>query len=118
RAIVADSPLLLSSWAYNASLIWPDVEPARAFDLLSNGIERLNTTDSDETQETEDVTFNLLAWDDPVLTRIAQDIANQWSQYGLEIVVESQPEDMYKQRLIDADFDMAIVELPLHADPD
>lgn len=118
RAIVADSPLLFTSWAYDANLNWPSTDSSRALELLSNAMERLSTQADDSTEEAVTFDFTILTWDDPTITRIAQEIATQWSQYGLNITVESLDAESYQQRLNAGEFDIAIAELPLGADPD
>lgn len=117
RAVVADSPLLFTSWAYDSSLQWPTTDPARTRELLENAMQR-NSVNAEGTEEPFSFDFNILTMDDPNITRIAEEIAAQWSQYGLTITVEAVDKDTYQQRLENAEFDMAIVELGLGADPD
>jgi peptide/nickel transport system substrate-binding protein len=116
RAIVAESPLLFASWAYEQGLQWPATDPARALDLLRTVIQRFEN--SEATEEATPYNFSILTNDDPTNNRIAQEIATQWSQYGLSVTVESVDEATYRQRLEDAEFDTVIVELPLGTDPD
>jgi peptide/nickel transport system substrate-binding protein len=117
RAVVADSPLLFTSWAYDNSLQYPPADPARANEMIANAMQR-GSTNGEGTEEPVSFDFSILTIDDPQITRIAEEIAAQWSQLGLTITVESVDDAAYQQRLENAEFDMAIVELPLGADPD
>ena len=120
RAILANSPLLLNSWAYFGGLTPPitNVEAARsAMDTFLS--QRNASAGADEEENIEDPTrFALLVTDDAGLRAFAQEIATQWQQIGLEITVEAVPEAQLLERLATGEFDTAIVELALGADPD
>jgi peptide/nickel transport system substrate-binding protein len=117
RAVVADSPLRFRSWAYANDLQYPSADPARASEMITNAMQR-GSTNAEGTEEPVSFDFSILTVDDPHITRIAEEIAAQWSQLGLTITVEAVDDAAYQQRLENAEFDMAIVELPLGADPD
>ncbi|MBC8171890.1 MAG: hypothetical protein H7X77_09460, partial [Anaerolineae bacterium] len=70
-------------------------------------------------------TFSILTWDNPGVTGVAQEIASQWTLINpetgtplLNISVESVPYEQYIARIDSGTFQVAIVELPLSADPD
>lgn len=113
QAIVADSPLLFTSWAYDASLQWPATDLARASELLDSANIQLP-----EEQELASYSFNILVPEQPTLVRLAQEIATQWSQLPITVTVEAVSPQEHQQRLDEGAFDAAIVELPLGADPD
>lgn len=117
QAVVADSPLLLNTWAY-AALEWPEPDPLQAFSQLSTA--NIRTPAIAATEGDPDVfhRFNLLVRDEPALIGLAQEIAAQWQVIGLDVTVEFEPPDVYQARLQSGDFDTAIVELPLGTDPD
>jgi peptide/nickel transport system substrate-binding protein len=117
RAVVADSPLLFNSWAYDGSLQYPATDPTRARGLIETATQR-QSTDAESTEETVSFDFSILTLDDPLITRMAQEIATQWSQYGITVTVEAVDAETYQQRLTDGEFDAAIVELHLGVDPD
>lgn len=115
RAIIADSPLHPDSWAYNSTYSYPEPDPARAFDLFENA----TITVSEDTDLGDFLyRFSILTPDNPDLVAIAQNIAAQWGQYNLDVTVEAVSSEVYQERLITGDFDTAIVEYVLGADPD
>ncbi|MFO7323354.1 MAG: ABC transporter substrate-binding protein [Chloroflexota bacterium] len=145
EAVRADSPILPGSWAFKPDLPWPPHDPEQARRLLATAYERAQEQASTnaETAATEaapeatseataEVTaeasrntsalfsFEILAPDDPALVRMVQEIATQWSQYGLDVSVVSEDRETYQTRLETGDFDAALVELSLgdSADPD
>lgn len=138
EAVRADSPIMPGSWAYLADLAWPPHNPAEARELLARAYERARENAPEATPEAE-VTdnpeateaaptppsntlfdFEILAPDDPALAQMAQEIATQWSQYGLGVTVTTADEATFQSRLEAGDFDAALVELSLgdSADPD
>ncbi|MCA9915488.1 MAG: hypothetical protein KC496_19175, partial [Anaerolineae bacterium] len=93
---------------------------ARARELLENA--NIYTDDNEATEEASPsaflYSFSILTVDQPEITRIAQEIATQWSQLGLDVTVESLPFADYQMRIEAGEFQAAIVELPLSIDPD
>jgi peptide/nickel transport system substrate-binding protein len=122
QAIVADSPILPNSWAYTPDLAYPTTDSPQALDLMLNSNIRTNTISPEATVEPQDVTeifaFSILVLDDPALVALAREIATQWSQLRLTVTVEAVDDTTYQTRLNNGEFDTAIVELPLSADPD
>lgn len=115
QAVIADSPIMPNSWAYFAGLRYPEVNPGDALNLL----EGANIiTPSIEAEAGNLHQIRLIVRDQPALIDLANQIAIQWSQLRLEVRVEPLSVDAFAQRLADADFEAAIVELPLGADPD
>lgn len=143
--VLANSPLMPGSWAYDAELPWPSYDQNYARNLLGQAaarIERQNST-GEETPSTTDsgqiapgalptatptatpiptnlFEFAILTPDDPQLVALAQEIAHQWSQLGLAVTVDAVNAETYRQRLNDGQFDTAIAEYALgdSADPD
>ncbi|MFQ3568764.1 MAG: ABC transporter substrate-binding protein, partial [Aggregatilineales bacterium] len=115
QAVIADSPIMPNSWAYFAGLRYPEVNPGDALNLL----EGANITTPSIEAETGNLhQIRLIVRDQPALVDLANQIAIQWSQLRLEVRVEPLSADDFAQRLADANFEAAIVELPLGADPD
>ncbi len=115
QAIAADSPLLPNSWGY-VNLPYPPVSVPEALGLLENA-----NIVTPQKANGEDVYYAfsiLVPADDPSLARIAQEIATQWSQLRLRVTVETAAPEVFAQRIADGAFRVAIVELPLNADPD
>ncbi len=115
RAIVADSPLRPDSWAYNSAFSYPQPDPVRALELLDNAsILVPEDTDLGDFR----FRFSILTEDVPEKVALAQNIANQWSQFNLDVTIEAVASDVYQERLESGDFDTAIVDYVLGADPD
>jgi len=130
RAIVADGPLLPTSWAYTP-LTPPQVDLTVAQQLIDSANIRRGSRPIEATDEEGDplptptpdpdealYRFDILVKDEPALVTIAQDIANQWSRLGLIVNVEAVPADRHQQRVEEGDFDAAVISLPLTSDPD
>jgi peptide/nickel transport system substrate-binding protein len=126
-AIRADSPLFPGSWAYTGDLPWPTPDASAARALLENV--RPQQTPTPNPEATAEATaeasggayrFNILVPHEPALVSLAQEIAAQWSQLGIQVAVEPAAPEQYQARLDSGDFGAAIVELSLgdSADPD
>lgn len=122
QAVVADSPLLPNSWAYDSTLAYPTTDPIQALQLLLSANIRTPNVNPDEGKSAENATeiyaFSILTPEIPALVGLAREIATQWSQLRLTVTVESIPLADYQARLEAGDFQVAIVELDLTADPD
>ncbi|MCI0348285.1 MAG: ABC transporter substrate-binding protein, partial [Acidobacteriales bacterium] len=124
-AVEANSPILPGSWAFMSDPPWPPYDPTVARQLLETARIR-SGDDSSDTEATAEPTANtlfsfaILAPNDPALVNMAGEIAAQWSQYNLDVSVESADFNSYQTRLESGDFDAALVELSLgdSADPD
>lgn len=114
QAVPADSPLLPNSWAYVSDL-WPEPNPSRALELFDNANIRL--PEGTELGDTR-FRFSILTVDNPAISKLAQDMAAQWSQFNLDISIRSVSGDIYREHIKTGDFQVAIIELPLGADPD
>lgn len=114
QAVVADSPLLPNSWAYLGGL-WPEPNPDRAKELFDNA--NIHIPDGTDFGNAR-FRFSILTVDNPEIKKLAQEIAAQWSTFNLDVSVESVGKDAYWERIKSGDFQAAIIELPLGADPD
>lgn len=136
-AIVAEGPLSPTSWAYLPDLVWPGVDMAQAQSLIENISMLRQQPEAPATEEGEAAPeataetpqsegepsgpiyeFTILVPENEALVAIATNYAQQWGAINLQVNVESAPAETYQQRLDAGDFDAAIVELPLNADPD
>lgn len=142
-AVRADSPIHPNSWAYTTDLPWPppDAEATRALlqpvaeeaeiratqiaaDAASAGNgegEGEGEAPSPPPPPTDAILeFSILVPDVDALRNVAQEMANQWGQYSINVRVEAVDTNTYRERLASGDFDAAIVELSLgqSADPD
>lgn len=129
QAIPADSVLLpTNSWAYLGQG-QPAIDVSQARDILENiNLRPVTLPEEGETDaesvEGEEITledlksFSLLVPQKPAVEQIAQEVVAQWSQIGLTVTIEAVSRDEFEQRLLDGNFDTAIVELAMGADPD
>jgi peptide/nickel transport system substrate-binding protein len=121
-AVPADNPLMPGSWAYAADIGVPgqNVDEARRLLEQANLPEANTTEDATEEAAGDALQFGILTPDDPALVNIAEAIANQWAQIGVQANVETLEPAAYRERLNSGDFDTALVELSLgnSADPD
>lgn len=137
RAIAANSPLLPGAWAY-LEVPYPNTDLLSAIDQLrrsnivrpnaaaptpEEGATPLPAPTLDPTQPL--YSFRILVWDDPLIVSMAQEIATQWTLRDpgtgvntLNVTLDAVPLALYQTRLENGEFDAAIVELPLQADPD
>lgn len=120
-AVRLDGPLPPGTWAtvplnMGAAYPWPESEPDVARDLLTRAGARPLENDPDGAV----LRFSLLTPDDPALIGLANDLATQWSQYGIVVTIDPQLPDVYRTRLEAGDFDAVLTELSLtgRADPD
>jgi peptide/nickel transport system substrate-binding protein len=126
RAIAADSPIPSNSWAYANNLPIPAGDSAQALQMLQETRFRFtaptNNTSPEATAEASenlsDVSFSILVPDDALLSNLVQEFATQWSVLGMQVGVENVAPSAYEQRLNDGDFQVALVEYHLDADPD
>jgi peptide/nickel transport system substrate-binding protein len=115
RAILADSPVPMHSWAYDPTLSYPAASAARAAELLASA--------SIQFPEGFDTggklfRFSILTVDDPAMIRIASEIATQWSQLNLDVQVEAVSAAELNERLESGTFQATILELDLNPEFD
>jgi peptide/nickel transport system substrate-binding protein len=137
EVMLANSPILQTSSVFNPNVAFPVNNALDAIDMLKAANIRTasapvtNAEGTAQPAPTHDpttplYTFSILTWDNPGVTAVAQDIANQWALTNpdnpgtplLNVSVESLPYDQYIARIDSGTFQAAIVELPLSADPD
>lgn len=119
-AVPADNPLMPGSWAYAADIGFPAQDVEEAIASLEQANLPKSSPDATEEANSGGLRFTILTPDDPALVNIAQEIANQWAQIGVQATVEVLEPAAYRERLNSGDFETALVELSLgnSADPD
>jgi peptide/nickel transport system substrate-binding protein len=77
-------------------------------------------SDADRIRDKDGVklSFTLLTSDDPSMTRIAKEMADQWLAVGVEATTRSIGSDSALELVRSRDFDAALVQVELTADPD
>jgi peptide/nickel transport system substrate-binding protein len=69
-------------------------------------------------QEGAELSFTLLTSDDPVMTRMAEEMAQQWRAVGVEVMIRAVSSDAAVHFVRNRNFDAALIEIELTADPD
>jgi peptide/nickel transport system substrate-binding protein len=118
QGLVADTPILPMIWASNPAVRHYGYDPERAIGLLdaSGWID----ADGDLIREKDGVelAFTLSTNDDPIMVQMAEEIARQWRAVGVAVTTGSVTSEAALQSVRDRDFDAALVEVELTADPD
>lgn len=115
-AVRLDGPLPPGTWAaiplrFGEAYPWPEASPTVARDLLARaGLQPGGDGPL--------LAFSVLVPDEPALVGLVEDLAAQWSQYGIEVAVDAEASSTYRERLNSASFDMAMVELSRVGNPD
>ncbi|MGQ9851254.1 MAG: ABC transporter substrate-binding protein [Aggregatilineaceae bacterium] len=148
RAVLADSPLLPTSWAYVPGSPWPAYDLAQAQALLQTAsflfeqptptptpavtptpaegeptpeVEMTATPEATPEEEQEEplrLSLTILTYDDPALLALARDIAAAWGQLGFTVSVQGMPAVELRARLEAGDFDAALVEFSFEPNAD
>jgi peptide/nickel transport system substrate-binding protein len=115
---VADSPIPPITWAYDPLVRQYGYDPERAIGLLDAA--GWMDSDADRIRDKDGVklSFTLLTNDDPSMTRMAEEMAGQWLAVGVETTIQSVSSESELQLVRSRDFDAALVQVELTADPD
>jgi len=121
RAVPAESPFLPGSWAHNPDAVYP--QPNReAAQAMMEGVS-FDPPTLEEGEEGEEPVatrrnFSILTLNDPIIAGVAFELATQWEALGLQVDLEQVDAATLQTRLDAGDFDTALVEFDLNADPD
>lgn len=118
QGLVADSPILPTSWAYDPSLPRYSYDPERAVGLLDAGGWQDSDADRIRDRDGMPLRFSLLTGDDPVMVKMAKEIARQWQAVGVDAQVRSIDSSRLPDLIRKRDFDAVLTEIGLVADPD
>ena len=117
--LLADSPMLPGTWAYNPDIPRYPYDPEKAVSILEeNG---WTDVDQDGVREKDDqaLTFTVLSDDAPHSVAVVQAMAQDWARIGVR--VNPQPVSftgMVSDFLVPRDFDAALLSVELYGDPD
>jgi peptide/nickel transport system substrate-binding protein len=119
QAIVAHSPLMPGSWAYNEDVTQYEPDPELAGSLLDEaGWRRPLSGDRTRRKGDQQVSFTLLTWDEPQRIAVAAALADQWFSIGVSVTIEPLPAAQLHEALEDRDFDAVLIHVPTPGDPD
>lgn len=130
RAVVANTPILPSSWAYAREVVCPSYDPS-APEAAARNLAQVQITpppsESDPnvpeaTQPSSSIgyRFQLLLSDDAAQAALGQALAEAWRRLGLGVDAVVVDRVTFRERLANGNFEAALVELDLapSADPD
>ncbi|HEY74922.1 MAG TPA: peptide ABC transporter substrate-binding protein [Thermoflexia bacterium] len=118
QAIVAHSPIVAGTWAYDPQIRRYDYDPEQAQALLDEAGWTLPPQGGVRTKDGRPLSFELLASTDPLREAIAEEVARQWGELGIGVtVVTTGPVDV-RDALEQRSYQAALVDLALPGDPD
>ncbi len=118
QAIVAHSPVLAGTWAYHESVRHYEYDPQQSRMLLDGAGWVVPPGGSVRSKGEQTFAFTLLTSTDPAQTAVAQEVARQWREIGVEATIASLPPLELRDALERRDYQAALVELALPGNPD
>jgi peptide/nickel transport system substrate-binding protein len=118
QGLVADSPIVPISWAHDPSVRQYGHDPERAIGLLDAAGWSDSDGDGIRDKEGIELAFTLLAPQDPTTVRMAEDMARQWLGVGMDVEIRSVDGEAATYFVRNRNFDAALVEVNVTADPD
>jgi peptide/nickel transport system substrate-binding protein len=118
QGLVAHSPIAPMSWAYDPSIRQYGHDPERAIGLLDASGWMDSDGDRLRDKEGVDLAFTLLTGDDANLMALAEEMALQWQAVGVKVDVVALSTEAVNEAVRTRDFDAALVQVGLTADPD
>ena len=119
QALVAHSPLIPGTWAYNGDIPHYEYDLDTANELLNEAGWILPAgSDGVRRKEGQRLAFTLLTSNKPERIGVAQMLAEQWAAIGVTATVETASLLEVGDRLENRDFEAALVHLRLPGDPD
>lgn len=119
QAIVAHSPLVPGTWAYNEGVLRYEHAPDKANGLLNNAGWIQRATDGGlRRNDGQYLAFTLLTSSEPERAAVAQMLGRQWSSIGISVTVETASPLEVRKALERRDFDAILVHLAVPGDPD
>lgn len=120
QGLVMDGPYLPTSWAYNAdALTHYNYDPITATARLDGQGWTLTEGQPIRQKEGQPLTLRLITLQREPFTTLAQALADQWAQLGIETAITEAPDVAALRELLAAgEFDLALVDITPPGDPD
>jgi peptide/nickel transport system substrate-binding protein len=124
QALVAHSPILPETWAYENGVARYEHDPERARNLLEEAGWHTPTPSSGEGDESVrekaevELTFTLLTDDDPLHAELGREIVHQWEAIGVKATLQTVGSGLVSDYLVPREFDALLIDLELQGDPD
>jgi peptide/nickel transport system substrate-binding protein len=120
-AIVAHTPFIPGTWAYHTDVKRYPYDPERAVSVLrAAGYELATVAPSNVSvwqKDGEPIAFTLITQDDPMRRAVAEAVARQWRDLGVQVSVQP-VRNLVRDFLGPRQFQVALVENLLDGDPD
>ncbi len=121
QGVVADTPFIPGTWACDTSVKSHPYDPERAIQYLrSAGYELATVAPSNISvwqKNGEPIAFTLLTQDDPTRRALAEAVARQWRDLGVQVSVQP-VRNLVRDFLSPRQFHVALVESLVDGDPD
>jgi peptide/nickel transport system substrate-binding protein len=121
EATVADTPFIPGTWAYDPNVKHYPFDPNRAVQILRNaGYELATVAPSNVSvwqKNGEPIAFTLLTQDDATRRMVAEAIAKQWRDLGVQVSVQP-VRNLVRDFLAPRQYQVALVENLVDGDPD
>jgi peptide/nickel transport system substrate-binding protein len=118
QGLVADSPILPITWAYDPGVRQYAYDPERAIGLLDATGWQDSDGDLVRDKDGVELAFTLLTSDDVLMTQMAEQMAQQWRAVGIDATIRAVSSDAAVHFVRNRNFDAALIEIELTADPD
>jgi len=118
HGLVADSPILPNTWAYDSGVRPYAYDPERAIGLLDAAGWADTDGDLIRDQEGVELAFTLLTTDDPLMLAMADRMVQQWRAVGIDATIRPVSTEAAIHFVRGRDFEAALVEIELTSDPD
>ena len=118
QGLVAHSPILPTTWAYDPSVRRYLHDPERAIGLMDASGWLDSDGDRIRDKDSVELGFTLLTGDDPVMIEMAEEIASQWQAIGVDVTIHPVSGQDLAAAVRRRNFDAVLIEIGLSADPD
>ncbi|MBN2045592.1 MAG: peptide ABC transporter substrate-binding protein [Anaerolineales bacterium] len=120
QAVLANTPILMGSWAYFDQVQTYEYNPEDAVKILREGGYGL-PADGSLVREKEGIrlSFELIYMDEPQHQMMAEMIRDYWAEVGVQVEITPIPADaLYRDYLAPRNYEAALVDMALYDSPD